>query len=134
MLRPLDPLGVYERWDWIRSGLQATIKRTGVKMRPEDVYVRLRNGTAWLYAICVPFGEIGFLILTQEHDPDGLVLFIWCLWCEPHQLSPIKGEFYKEVEELAQKAGAKRIRWQSPRDYRRERWGKRVAYVYEREV
>jgi hypothetical protein len=103
-------------------------------MRSEDAYIRIRAGTAWLYAVEGEDGDIGFLILTQEHDPDGLVLFIWCLWCEPHTLWPIKRKFYDEVEALARKAGAIRIRWQSPRDYRRERWGTRVAYVYEREL
>jgi hypothetical protein len=134
MLRPVDPVGVYNRWDWIRAGLEKTFKRTGAKMRPEDVYVRLRANTAWLFALQEEEDDFGFLILTQEHDPDGPVLFIWVLWTEPHKLYPVKQQFYAEVEEMARKTGAKRIRWQSPREYERERWGKKVAHVYEREV
>lgn len=130
MLVALTPEQAWDRWDWIRAGLQHTIERTGVRMKPEDAYIRIRNGTAWLYLVA----DVGFVILTQEHDPDGLVLFIWALWCEPHKLWPIKREFYAEVEGLARKAGAKRIRWQSPREYERERWGKKVASIYEREV
>ncbi len=96
--------------------------------------MRIRAGTAWLYMLQEDEDDFGFIILTQEQDPDGLVLFIWCLWTEPHKLWPVKHQFYAQVEELARKAGAKRIRWQSPRDYRRERWGTRTAFVYEREV
>ncbi len=132
MLRPLDPLGVYERWDWMRAGIQKAIERTDAHMRPEDAYVRLRNGTAWAYVIGVQSDDIGFLILTQEHDPDGLVLFVWCLWCKPHSLAPVQVQLYTELDDLARKAGAKRIRWQSPRAY--GRWGKQVAHIYEREV
>lgn len=134
MLRPVDPIGAYNRWDWIRAGLQHTIERTGVHMRPEDAYVRVRNGTAWLYAVQADEEDIGFLILTQEHDPDGLVLFIWALWCEPGSLYPMKHKFYAEIDALAKKAGAVRIRWQSSRDYRHERWGQKVATIYEREI
>ncbi len=133
MLVAVDQLGVYERWDWIRAGCEKTIKRTGAHFRPEDVYVRLRNGTAWLYAICVPFGEVGFVVLTQEYDPDGMALFIWILWAERGQLRPVVDQFYTEIDGLAAKAGAKRIRWQSPRNYTREGC-KRVAHIYEREV
>ncbi len=134
MLTPLDPLQVYNSWDWIRAGLDKTIKRTGAHFRPEDAYVRLRNGTAWLYLVSADAEEFGFVILTQEHDPDGMVLFIWCLWCEPGSLYPHKHKFYEELDELAHKAGAKRIRWQSPRDYRHEKYSKQVAHIYEREV
>ncbi len=133
MLLAVDPIGVYERWDWIRAGLEKTIKRVGAHFRPEDVYLRLRNGTAWLYAICVPFGEIGFVILTQEHDPDGPALFVWCLWAERGQLRPVKDQFDAELDVLARNSGAKRIRWQSPRNYKREGC-KQVAHIYEREV
>jgi hypothetical protein len=134
ILRPVDPIGAYNRWDWIRAGLEHTIKRTGVHMRPEDAYVRIRNNSAWLYAIQAEEEDIGFLILTREEDPDGPVLFVWALWGERGKLAPIKQEIYADIDQLAKAAKAVRIRWQSPRDYRRERWGVRVAHVYEREV
>ncbi len=131
MLRPLDAGHVYNSWDWIRPGVEQVIKRTEAHFRPEDVYTRLRNGTAWLYLIGAE--EFGFVVITQEHDPDGMVLFVWCLWTEPHKLRPVKQAFDSALDELAKTAGAKRIRWQSPRNYAREGC-KLVAHIYEREV
>ena len=134
-LMPLDPLQAASRWDWIRDGLVHTIAKAGGHQRPEDVYVRVRGGTAWLYVIVVDGRDIGYMVLTQEHDADGLVLFVWCLWCEPGSAAPHKHAIYAEIDKLAQAIKAKRIRWWSPlRGWERERFGRRVAVVFEREV
>ncbi len=135
MLRPLDANGVYNSWDWIRKGVQKSIDKTGSHMRPEDVYVRLRNGTAWLYLICPVDEEIGFMVLTQEHDPDGMVMFIWVLWAEPGKLSPHYEEFKNALDQLARNIKAKRVRGSSPRrGYLGYGYAKPVATIYEKEI
>jgi hypothetical protein len=134
LLRPLDPLQVYEVWDWVRAGLTRCIGKTNSHYRPEDAYLRIRGGTAWLYLIEVG-APIGFCVLTQEHDPDGMVLFVWALWCEPGKAAPHKHAIYAELDKLAAAAKATRIRWWSPlKGWERERWGRRVATIFEREV
>jgi len=135
VLRPLDPGGAHEMWGWIRSGLLSIIEKTRPHYLPEDVYTRIRNGTAWLYVYAADGDDIGFAVLTQEHDPDGLVLFVWVLWCEPGSAVVRLPEMYAETEKLAQQCKAVRIRMQSPlRGWERQTFFNKVAAVYEREI
>lgn len=133
-LRPIDPEGAYERWDWVRQGIQKAIDNTGAHLRPEDVYTQIRNNTAWLYIIeddC----DLGFVVLTQERDPDGLVLFIWVLWAARGSLWARRSDLDAEIDKLARAVKAKRVRWSSPRrGYERWGYGKPVAVTYEREL
>lgn len=128
-LRALTRDDVIAEWDWLRAGLLRMIEKTGAKYRPEDVYSRLVTGTAWAYAI----DEDGALVLTQEYDHDGLVLFVWAMFGQ--NVAERKDEVYAELEQLARAVKAKRIRMQSPREgWERERFFTRVAVVYEHEV
>jgi hypothetical protein len=130
-LRTLSADDIQAEWDWLRNGLLHCAQKTGAKYRPEDVYLRLRTNTAWAYA----FGEDAFLVLTQEYDPDGLVLFVWALWAAPGSLRGSEGDMYAELERIARETGAKRIRMQSPREgWQRETFFQQVAIVYEHEV
>ena len=134
LLRPVDPIGVYNRWDWFRAGIQKAIDRTGAHMRPEDVYLRVRTGTAWAYVIEAD-EDIGFIVTTVEHDPDGAVMFIWCLWCERGKLNQHKAAFYEALDGLAGSINAKRVRGWSPRKgYQWFDYVKPVATIYEREL
>ena len=134
-LEPVDPLGAYTRWDWLRNGIVHVIQKTGAHYRPEDVYARIRSATAWLYVYAVDGDEIGFQVLTQEHDPDGLAIFVWVLWCEPGEAAKRRSEMYGAMDNLARACKAKRIRWHSSlRGWERERYGTKVAVVFEREV
>lgn len=122
---------VYARWDWLRDGLLRMVDKTGAHYRPEDVYARLLGDTAWAY----DFG-VGFIILTKEYDPDGLVLFVWALHADSGTLGRQgSDELYVELEQLARGAKAKRIRMQSPRrGWERETFFNKVSVVYEHEV
>lgn len=134
-LVPTDPLAVYDIWDWVREGLLQAIRRTGGHSRPEDVYLLLRGGSAWLYLVMVEGQRVGFVILTREHDPDGPVMFIWCLWCEPHSVWETQAELYAELDKIARGIKAKRIRMWSPRRWwERQPFFKQVSAVYEHEV
>lgn len=128
----LDLAQCFNRWSWIRAGLLAIIEKTKTRMLPEDVYLRLNSNTAWLYVI----GEdIGFVVLTQEHDPDGLVMFIWALWIEPGKGREIEMQLYEQLEALACSIKAVRIRMQSPRQgWERRPFFEPVATVFEHEV
>ena len=131
----LSPTRVYAEWGWLRNGLLDLAERTEAHYRPEDAWLRLRTGTAWAYGIGAVGDEIGFAILTQEHDPDGLCVFVWAIWCEPGSAAGVKDDIYAGLEMVARAAGAKRIRMQSPRPgWERERFFSRVAVVYEHEV
>ena len=127
-LRPLTRDDVVAEWDWLRAGILKCIEKTRSRYRPEDVYTRLVTNTAWCYAV-----DGGALVLTQEYDHDGLVIFVWCLFGE--SIAEQKDEIYAELEKLGREAKAKRIRMQSPREgWERERFFDRVAVVYEREL
>jgi len=134
-LEPLDVAGVYLRWDWMRAGIQRVIDKTAAHYRPEDVYARIRAGTAWAYVYADGGDEIGFMVLTQEPDPDGLAIFVWVLWCETGTAVSRRSEMYGAMDTLARACKAKRIRWHSSlRGWERERYGTKVAVVFEREV
>lgn len=118
-------------WDRYRAGILRVVEKTGDTYRPEDVYFRLKSGTAWLY----DFETFGFLVLTQEYDHDGLVLFVWIVFCEAGKAVGRKDEMYAALEDLAREAKAKRIRYQSPlRGWERETFFQQKAVVFEREV
>lgn len=135
VLTPRTPEQVYSIWSWVRDGLQKSIDKTQGHGMPEDIYVRLRGGNAWLYVIDVDGHHAGFAILTREHDPDGLVMFIWCLWCEPHSMWETRGDLYDALDALARTIGARRIRMWSPRRWwERQPFFKQVSAVYEHEV
>ena len=131
-LTPLSADEVQADWDWLRAGLLHCIQKTASRYRPEDVYLRLRTDTAWVYALDE---RQGFAVLTKEFDPDGLVLFVWILFAEPNTLSERKGEVYAEFERIARECKAKRIRMQSPRKgWEREPFFNPTAVVYEHEI
>ena len=133
----LAPAEVYARWDEIRSALQQCITKTNSNYRPEDAYLRLMGSptSAWAHEILVQGESCGFIVFTQEYDPDGLVLFVWAIWVSPHSVRRWRDEMSSELERIARECKAKRIRMQSPRaGWKREPFFKQVAVVYEHEV
>jgi hypothetical protein len=134
-LVPLTPEQCFLRWEWLRAGLLVCINKTKARHLPEDVYARIRANTAWAYVINVDGVDRGFYVLTQEPDPDGLVLFVWALWAESGSMKDIHPAAMLELVELAKKAKAIRIRMQSPRGaWERDPYFTPVAVVYEYEV
>jgi hypothetical protein len=130
-LELLDPAAVYAGWDWLRAGILDCIRRTGERYRPEDVWLRLRGNTAWAYAA----DDTGFVIFTQEFDPDGLVLFIWILWFAPGTAIGTHEAIFAEIRRLAGEIGARRIRMHSPRKgWAKARYFQQRSIVYEAEV
>ena len=135
ILVSLSPDAIYSGWDRLRAGILECANKTGALYKPEDVYMRLRAGTAWAYAIKNHGDDLGFTILTQEFDCDGLALFIWILWAEPLSLRGDESAVYGELERIAREIKAKRIRMHSPRPgWAREPFFNQVAIVYEHEV
>ncbi len=131
-LTPLSAEEAQADWDWIRAGLVHCIEKTRSRYRQEDVYLRVRTDSAWIYALD---DRLGFVVLTKEWDADGLVLFVWALHAEPGTLCRHKGAVYAELLRIAGELKAKRIRMQSPRPgWARESFFDQVAIVYEREV
>lgn len=114
----LRPLSFYEtraRWKWVKTGLQECARRAGERWLPEDIYEPLRAGNAYCYAIVHDERDIGFVIVQRHNDPDGAVLFIWAIWCEPGTLFPVHREVLAELRALAIAIKAVRIRMESPR-------------------
>ena len=134
-LRLLSPDDVYAGWDWLRNGIIHCQRKTDARYRPEDIYLRLRASTAWAYAIEHNGDDIGFAVLTQEFDPDGLVLFVWVIWCEPGGAIGVHRDIFAELETMARSIKAKRIRMHSPRKgWEKARYFTPVTIVYEHEV
>lgn len=133
---PLTPDDVVRQWGWLRHGILHCINKTREKFLPEDVYCALRGNVAWAFVFRTEEDEdFGFMVLQNQHDPDGVVLFVWALWCEANAGAKHKDAIYAELEKLAVAAKVKRIRMQSPRPgWGRETFFEQVAVVYERQI
>ena len=131
----MTPADVYNRRAWMREGVERTAQKTGARLAFEDVWLRLRTGSAFAHAIEDDGKPVGFTVLCSEQDPDGVVLFVWVLWTEPWALRGSEHEVYAELERVARAIGGVRIRMQSPRKaWERESFFKTTAVVYEREL
>ncbi len=120
---------VRDEWAAILYGIQEVRDRGHEKWWPEDIYVALRSGSAFLYLI--PKGP-GFVIFQRHMDADGPVLFVWIIWGE---LAAIEDELYTEIEQLAKAMQAKRVRMHSPRKgWQRRKYFKPVSTIYEKEI
>ncbi len=129
ILRHIAPADLREHWPRVRQGLQRIIDDgLGPDWIPEDVYAGLRNGGSHLAFV----GDEGFIVWQHYPGEDGRgQLFI--LACEGTGMLKHYPKVYDELDDLARKIGAKRIRHIS----KHETWGKYwtlLGHIYEREV
>jgi hypothetical protein len=121
---------VREVWPVVKEGLEAVLKRFKHRWIPEDVFTALVTGQAFLYMIA----DHGFIIAKNYLDADGLALFIWVIYAKPGTLKAHREEILLDLDVLARRIGAKRIRHYSSR----RGWGRDMfeqkQYIYEREV
>ena len=130
LLRPIPLEELWDKWARYGVGLLECIRNTKAHYKPEDVYVDLRSGRSHLYEI----GDFGFVIFQQHQDPDGLVLFVYALWCKAGEYQKRLAAVYEELEEFARSMKAKRIRMQGRDGWSKHRFFTETARVYEHEV
>lgn len=114
---------IHKHWRSIKTGLQKVLKKSPSNWIPEDVYSALRAGTSTLHLV-----DEGFLVLTPKQDYDGMTLFVWIAYGE----GDVFEKYMPELEVMARQINARRIRFESTRD-----WSKRFRYVttvYEKEL
>jgi len=135
-LRLMTPADVYNRRAWMREGVERTAQKTGARLAFEDVWLRLRTGSAFAHAIEDDGKPIGCAVLYSEQDPDGPALFVWVLWTDRGARALERAhESYAELERIARAIGAVRIRMQSPRKgWEREAFFKPIATVFEHDI
>lgn len=136
-LTALDPMKLASAWPFVRAGCERVIAKTNDRWLPEDVYMELRSGSAFLYMLEHDADEVGFIVVRRVMDPDGPVLFVWILYTEPGLMK--ESHNWKlvlaEVDELARSIGAKRIRHYSSRSGFEELGAFTLKmHIYEREV
>jgi hypothetical protein len=133
-LRPLPWLEARQRWEWLRAGLKHCLAKVGGdRWLPEDVYAELKGGTAFCYVVDHDGSTPAFLIVQRNVDLDGVALFVWVMWAEPHVLTQHMNAVMGELGKLARSIGARRIRHESPR----KGWGKffvAMRTIYEQEL
>ena len=131
MLTEIHPSKVREVWPVVREGLEAVLARRKHRWIPEDVFLALNTGQAFLYMIA----DRGFIIAKSFADDDGLALFIWVLYARPGTLKECRDEVLSDLENLARRIGAKRIRhYSSRKGWEAHDMFKLQQYIYEREV
>ena len=136
-LTPIDPKKISATWSFIRRGCEKVLEKTNDRWMPEDVYMELRSGTAFLYMLEQDGDELGFLVVRRVMDPDGPVLFVWIMYTEPGLMR--EDDNWKmvmsEVDALARSIGAKRICHYSSRSgFEKHGAFTLKMHIYEREV
>jgi hypothetical protein len=133
-LRPLPWLDARARWEWLRAGLEHVRRKVGgERWLPEDIYGELKAGTAFCYVVELGSTTPAFLIVQRQVDLDGIALFVWVMWAEPHVLTQHMAAVMAELNQLARSIGARRLRHESPR----KGWGRffiAQRTVYEQEL
>jgi hypothetical protein len=134
-LSAIPAIKIHEVWDRVRPGLEMTKAKTNDRWLPEDVYHELRTGTHILFMVDLDEEEVGFMVCKEWQDFDGKALFVWILCIEPGAIG-IKNyrEMLEKVDDLAHRAGAKRIRMYSPRNWDDLGMFELKQHIFEREV
>lgn len=110
-MRLIQTEELYHVWKEIRKGLWSIKDKCKEKWIPEDVYVSLMSGISQLFVT----EDNGFVIVYPRKSWDGNELFIWCAYSE-------EGDAVEKYEpfllELAEKVKARRLVFESPRNWR----------------
>jgi hypothetical protein len=133
----LDPKKIASAWPFVRAGCEKVLAKTNDRWIPEDVYMEVRSGSAFLYMIEHESDEIGFIVVRRVMDPDGPVLFVWIMWTEPGLMAESSNwkAVIAELDALARSIGAKRIRHYSSRSGFEEHGAFTLKmHIYERET
>ena len=101
---------VYDVWKDVRKGLWEIKDKCKEKWIPEDVYVSVMSGQSQLYLL-----DDGFLIVYPRKAWDGNELFIWCAYCNEGNAVE---KYEPHLMKMAQNIKAKRLVFESPRNWR----------------
>ena len=127
-MTPIPAEQLHTVWGWVRPGLERIKRKQRETWVPEDVYMALRNKTAFLCVI----EDKGFLIYQVLPGDDFRgVLHIWCMAGE---LKPYEQQIYAELDEFARSLGVRCIRCVGRKGWARMGYFKLIGYVYEREI
>jgi len=100
---------IRERWDFIRFGLSRILRKSPEPYIPEDVYLNLGTGKAFLWLGLSDNGNSeGFFILEKNGD----TCHIWCVWAVAPNLLEDGVEY---IEKLAREFGAQKLTFDTNR-------------------
>lgn len=103
------PEMVKTRWDFIRFGLNRILRKSPEPYIPEDVYVNLGIGKAFLWMALSDNGNAeGFFILERNGD----TCHIWCAWAVAPNLLE---DGVAHIETLAREFGANKLTFDTNR-------------------
>lgn len=100
---------VRENWEFIRFGLSRILRKSPEPYIPEDVYVNLGIGKAFLWLVVADNDtKEGFFILEKNGD----TCHIWCAWAiAPNLLE----DGVAHIETLAREFGAQKLTFDTNR-------------------
>ena len=136
-LSAIPATAIRDVWPLVKPGLDKMLEQYKDRWIPEDVYLALSTGAAFLYLIDIEQETHGFMVLKNFADTDGLALFVWVIYADPQMLKQEDRyeEILSQLDELARKVGAKRIRHYSHRGgWTAKKMFKLKMHIYEREV
>lgn len=131
----IAPENLHTVWPLVNEGLRIILNKCVDTFEPEDVYMRIKEGRAFLHMLDND-GYNGFMVLEVFTDAWKPIkrLSIWCLYSKDFEV--MKTFLRDELRRLKRQAGCEKIRFISPRDG----WAKKleglmtpIAQIYEAE-
>lgn len=87
-----------------------------------------------LFLLVTSGNPFGFVLLRKEEEPQGMVLFLWALYCRPGEGCNRETAILDAIRKLANEIGARRLKmWSTRKGWGRRGW-KEVSRVYEMDV
>jgi len=115
-LRYVNPVELHDYWDLIHPGLEVVRRKAPNGWRCEDVYSSIRtNQHTTLHIAEDEAGEyLGFVVLCLSQTWEGFEMNVWIAYSAIRGKQPIL-DFQGQITAIAKRAGARRIRFDSPR-------------------
>jgi len=125
----IHPDELKKYWVWVKQGLLKVIEAGSDGWIPEDVYTSIKLNQATLHIASEGEHFTGFVVLTVTEGYEGKKLFIWAAY---HTAGNAVKKYLPELEQMAKKIGAKKIEFQSMRNW--DKYYKRGMTTFSHEV
>lgn len=116
-LHYVQPIELHDYWDLVAPGIETVKRRTREGWLREDVYTALKsNSQNVTMHICQDeAGEyLGFVVLVLQNGWDGFEMNVWLAYSAIKEVQPLE-QWFDQIKAIAKRAGAKRVRFESPR-------------------
>lgn len=112
-LQWINPINLHDHWDTIKEGLEK-VSVVGEGWIPEQVYMAIAQGQAYLHIAYHDESYAGFVITQNTQGYIGMTLHVWAVYSNMNDFD-ILGQCMPTFQEWANKIQAKKITFSSKR-------------------